>query len=129
MTRYYIPKLHFDSLPPTSASDVNHGFIVGGLWCNINTKEVFICIDNTINNAIWHNILEYINLSGTPSFDYQTSINRSITQRGAFMTPQIFMQDNIIDYDITIPKNALSIGPLTISSNVTVATSGSWAII
>jgi len=40
-------------IDPDSSFDGNAGFEVGSKWINYNTKEEFVCVDNTNGNAVW----------------------------------------------------------------------------
>jgi hypothetical protein len=67
--------------------------------------------------------------STSPSF--QTQLNNSDALGNVMLTPEILYQNDTINYDVTIPGNALSAGPITIASGktVTVGADGTWVIV
>lgn len=41
------------TVDPTTTDDSNANYGVGSVWINTSTNLIFICVDNTIGNAIW----------------------------------------------------------------------------
>jgi hypothetical protein len=130
---YYFPKLHYSDRSPTPTDDITKGFLPGGMFINnSSTPPVrYLCADNTTNAAIWFQIPDYINPSGGTSLDPQASIDSANLGKNILMTPHIMFQDNVINYDISINRNAMSVGPITIDEGytVTIETSGTWTVI
>ncbi len=48
-----IPKNNIINYNPAHNNDNNDGYSVGSRWINCISKEEFVCINNSINNAIW----------------------------------------------------------------------------
>ena len=44
------------TIDPDSTRDFTQGYSIGDIWVNNDTNEIFICVDNTQNTAIWRNI-------------------------------------------------------------------------
>jgi hypothetical protein len=39
---------------PNGLDDTDDGYAVGSMWINVTTRRVFICTDNTVGSAQWH---------------------------------------------------------------------------
>jgi hypothetical protein len=127
---YYFPRIHYSDRSPVTTDDITKGFLPGGIFVKSGGPR-FLCMDNTINAAIWFQIPDYLDPGGATSNDPQAVINAADLGKNIFMTPHIMFQDNVIDYDVTINRNAMSVGPITIDDayTVTVETSGTWTVI
>ncbi len=44
------------TVDPTSTDDITKGYNEGTLWCNKAKEEVWVSVDDTVNNARWRNI-------------------------------------------------------------------------
>lgn len=129
--KYYIPKLTYSTSSPTPSSDSGEGFLVGSRMINTSTGEKFECVDNTVGAAVWYQIVDCVDPADGIMPSFQTQLNNADTYGNVLITPQIYYQDDTIDYDVTIPGNAFSSGPITINSGrtVTVGTNGVWTIV
>lgn len=75
----------FDLTPPgpgspTQYDDISKGVEVGALWENVNTKLLYVCTNNTLDNAIWQQY--YDPNAPFPGFNAQ-----SISYAGAPLYP------------------------------------------
>jgi len=43
-------------IDPTELDDADDGYAVGSIWINNNTDRLFVCMDNTVGSAIWHEV-------------------------------------------------------------------------
>lgn len=43
-------------IDPTELDDADDGYAVGSIWINNNTDRLFVCMDNTVGSAIWHEL-------------------------------------------------------------------------
>ena len=41
------------TVAPTATNDVDEGYEVGSHWINLTTDIAYICVDNTVNTAVW----------------------------------------------------------------------------
>lgn len=46
------------SVDPNSDDDDDAGFLLGQKWINEITQEIFVCVDNTNNSAVWVDITD-----------------------------------------------------------------------
>jgi hypothetical protein len=129
--KYSFPKVCSLAVDPTTADDVSKGYIVGTLLVNSVTGERFVCVDNSSLAAKWVREIDCIDPRQDDVPSHQTMINAKYTNRSVFVTPQIYYQDNAIEYDVTLPGNAFSVGPMSIMTGytVTVGSSATWSII
>src|SRR6056300_753715 len=58
----YLPAIHGGSggnnntqatTNPATTDDFNSGYAPGSIWLNSSTGRAFLCITNTVNNAVW----------------------------------------------------------------------------
>lgn len=128
---YYFPRVHYSERVPTVNDDSTKGFLVGCIFENILTGARYTCRDTTAGAAVWFKEPGYIDPVEDTSPDAQDPIDDADTGRDVFLTPQILFQDNTIEYDVSIKRNALSAGPITIGDGytVTVETSGVWTVV
>lgn len=131
MEQYTFPKVNFTDTNPTVNSDTTKGYIKGCLLINETTGDAFRCLEDTEGNARWLKLVEYLDPLEVTTANYQTEIDNGYAAGDVFITPQIYHQKNTVDYDVTIPGNAMSAGPITIASGkiVTVGTNGVWTIV
>lgn len=48
---------HLSTNDPTVNDDANDDFLNGDLWLNTTNDKCYICVDNTVNNAIWKRLI------------------------------------------------------------------------
>ena len=128
--KYVFPKVCYSTVDPTIIDDISKGYIIGTLLINTLTDERFVCIDNTLYTAKWVRDIDYINPAASDVPSHQDMINLKHERRSILFTPQIYYQDGLIEYDVTIPGNALSAGEISIGSGytITVGPSAMWSI-
>lgn len=51
-----IKHLHDGRRPPTPRDDSGHGFDHGSRWCDVTTREAWICLDPATGGAVWKRI-------------------------------------------------------------------------
>lgn len=131
MSQYTFPKVNFANANPTVNSDSTKGYIKGCLLINEATGDAFRCLSDTTGAARWLKLVEYLDPLEASVASYQTEINNGYAAGDVFITPQIYHQKNTVDYDVTIPGNAMSSGPITIAlgKTVTVGANGVWTIV
>jgi hypothetical protein len=129
--KYTFPKVCYKTVDPTFNDDISMGYIPGTLLINTETDERFVCKENTLYAAVWVRDIDYINPAADDVPSAQDMVDSHKLERSVLVTPQIYYQDGLIDYDLTIPGNAFSAGPITIEEGrtITVGLSGSWSII
>ena len=127
---YVIPRVVYKTSNPTIIDDNTKGMEVGQFWQNTTTKDIFCCIDNTTGAARWYTSVFQVDPLEATVPDFQVEIDNAVTNKNWFITPEvIFSNSDIIDYDLSIPGTALSLGPITIEVGHTVTVDGIWTII
>lgn len=130
---YIFPRTHLSDRSPTPADDVNKGFLLGQFFVKQTAggQIRYVCRDNTAGAAVWFRLPDCIDPAEGTATDPQDSIDAAAVERNVFLTPHMMFQDNIIGYDLTVNRNAMSIGPITIDdgNTITVETSGTWTVI
>jgi hypothetical protein len=124
---YYIPRIIYSTENPTINSDSSKGVIPGQIWQHTATKERFMCIDDTVGAAKWYKIPDFIDPDENTVTSFQSEINNN---QHILTTPQIsYYKQGSIDYNLTIPSdtNAMSVGPITVNSVITV--NGTWSVV
>lgn len=132
LKNYYFPRTHYADRSPTVNDDDTRGFLVGGVFVKVGTPNIkYWCIDNSTGAAIWFRVPNYIDPRESTSPDIQDDIDTADSEESLFMTPHIMFQSGTIEYDVTINRNAMSVGPITIAEGytITVETDGSWVVI
>lgn len=126
--RIYIYSSTYDSWSSASSSGIFTGNVV-----TYSSATVFPTVGNTQGNFAFdrENLALYI-WDGTEWDRIATGTVRAAAQGGG--TNEVFFENDIIvtdDYTITSGKNAMSAGPITINTGVTVTvTTGSvWTIV
>jgi|WetSurMetagenome_2_1015567.scaffolds.fasta_scaffold01141_19 hypothetical protein len=130
---YVFPRTHYSDRSPTPTDDANKGFLLGQFFVKQTTggQVRYICRDNAVGAAIWFRLPDCIDPAEGTSADPQDSVDAAIVERNVFLTPHMMFQDNVISYDLTVNRNAMSVGPITIDTGytITVETSGNWTIV
>jgi hypothetical protein len=129
LKRYIYPKTVLLTSNPTQYDDSSKGYAIDTTIINTTTNEKYRCIDNTPNAAVWYKAPNFLDPNEDTCADHQTQINSNVSRRNIFITPQIYFQDSTIEYDVAIPGNAFSVGPMIISGTVTIESTGVWTII
>ena len=75
----YIPYTTISTVDPLPTDDITQGHLIGSTWIDTDTDNIFVCTDNTINNAVWVSYI--INDSLLPIIDL--TYNDLITLRDA----------------------------------------------
>ena len=129
MGEYWIPRIIYSTSNPTVNADESKGIIVGQTWKNTTTGERFECIGNSTGIARWYKIIDYLDPNETTVPDFQEEIETVVNRGNVLITPEVIYMSGLIDYPLSIPEaaNAMSIGPIVISDNITV--DGEWVIL
>jgi hypothetical protein len=105
-------------IDPTELDDANSGYSRGSIWLNSATKRVFVCLDQTVGSAIWHELAAVTpqsswspRVSGTVDLGSTDKAFRDIFLTGS-ITASAF--DGVVG----------SVSPNTISGTTVTATEG-----
>jgi hypothetical protein len=112
-------------IDPTILDDTNFQYTIGSLWYNTVTQNVFQCLDNTLNAAVWKQITNEIVF--IPPVE-QSEIRRGalaisgITSTGSFggITPVLTGSAVAISFGGTVPLPKLRLLTTTGTTNSTV---------
>ena len=130
---YYFPRTHYSDSSPTVNDDETKGFLQGTLFIKNDVQPPirFVCIESTPTSAVWFRVPDYIDPNDNTTANLQVDVENADIGRNILLTPQIMFSDNLIEYDITINRNALSAGPITVDTGytVTVGPDGTWVVV
>ena len=66
---------------PTTSDDYNDGYAPGSIWMNSPNGRAFICITNTVNNAVWTEAMGITpNIRVTPEVNNTVDLGSSVYQ-------------------------------------------------
>ncbi len=99
---------------PTSSDD---GYNIGTVWVNTSNDFIFICVDNTSNNAIWKQLQTYghISISGTTTVSSNKTY--SVNTSGGAFTLTLPLSPVSGDNIKFIPESDWSTNNITVSGN------------
>jgi hypothetical protein len=103
---------------PTTADDFNDGYAPASIWLNVSTGRGFICITNTINNAVWAEVAAISpNNRITAEVSNTVDIGSSVYQFKDIYIDGTGYIDAISGDTITLTSNASVGGNLTLTGN------------
>ena len=123
----YLPAIHGGiggknntqaTVNPTTADDFNDGYAPGSLWLNSVNGRGFICITNTVNNAVWAEVAAISpNNRITAEVSNTVDIGSSVYQFKDIYIDGTGYIDAVSGDTITLTSNASVGGNLTLTGN------------
>ena len=49
----YQPYVTIINSNPLATNDISEGYLIGNMWINSSTDNIYVCANNTINAAVW----------------------------------------------------------------------------
>ena len=103
---------------PATTDDFNSGYAPGSVWLNASTGRAFFCITNTVNNAVWTEVVGISpNNRITPEFNSTVDIGSSTYQFKDIYIDGTGYIDNVSGDTISLTSNATVGGNLTLTGN------------
>jgi hypothetical protein len=104
---------------PTTTDDFNSGYAPGSVWLNASTGRAFFCITNTVNNAVWTEVVGISpNNRITPEFNSTVDIGSSVYQFKDIYIDGTGYIDAVSGDTITLTSNATIGGNITLTGNL-----------
>ena len=123
----YLPAIHGGiggknntqaSANPTTTDDFSAGYAPGSLWINAVNGRAFLCITNTVNNAVWTEAMGI-----TPNNRVTAEVNNTVDiGSSTYQFKDIYIDgtgyiDNVSGDTISLTSNATVGGNLTLTGN------------
>jgi hypothetical protein len=118
---------------PLATDDITEGYLIGDRWINTVNNSIYSCVDNTEDNAVWVNFLDYNNLINTPEkYDVYSSVLTSAPTIDLTSHLKTYLLDLSVPDTLTLPDNltknitfnirfmSTSTGLLTLTSSSTI---------
>lgn len=104
---------------PTTTDDFNSGYAPGSIWLNSSTGRAFLCITNTVNNAVWTEAMGITpNNRVTPEVNNTVDIGSSVYQFKDIYIDGTGYIDAVSGDTITLTSNATVGGNITLTGNL-----------
>ena len=104
---------------PTTTDDFNDGYAPGSIWLNVSTGRAFICITNTVNNAVWTEAMGITpNNRVTPEVSNTVDLGSSTYQFKDIYIDGTGYIDAVSGDTLTLTSNASVGGNLTLTGNL-----------
>lgn len=72
---------HIDIVDPTANDDSTLGFLATSVWVNETSDDAFICVDNSVDAAIWQKFVSGGSTDSSVEFDWDADKSKTPVER------------------------------------------------